>query len=407
MNMFEAMSVPVPKEQERDQEEEFVAKEEKELSVSVEQLEDNWPYKDVSFEKWKENGMLFAKEGVPSKLNKEQYDLVRSKEFKDWFGDWEAQEGESGTVSVFVDTDTGEPQVFYRGDKSRFKEGFLTKPDEERTEGPNSKGRDPGDARNQGAFFTNKKKVALEYGMDMDALTLGKYGLDREKDHPETFPKLVAFLKSIAKTDPGFWKKITKGLYPGASSGAVEKNIRQNEHQGLMMTLLGSEMDAFMDAVNNERVTFDSDKMIDRLVRDGRLEWITKALIDSHNFVDSKEKFSSEKHAYYGSSTKHAPESLRRLNYLFAEYRAEPMAFSQVFLHSVNPKEGGITKYGYEVYNARMNGHDSYIHRNGVGNRDADEIIVFDTRDIWLQSKQSLSEVAYQEKTQGYGKYSV
>ena len=36
-----------------------------------------------------ENGKLLAPNGQPSNLTEKQYVQVRTKAFKDWFGDWE------------------------------------------------------------------------------------------------------------------------------------------------------------------------------------------------------------------------------------------------------------------------------------------------------------------------------
>jgi hypothetical protein len=58
-----------------------------------------------------DNGMLLAPNGKRSNLNATQYDLVRSKDFKDWFGDWE---NDPENASKVVD-ENGEPLVVYHG----------------------------------------------------------------------------------------------------------------------------------------------------------------------------------------------------------------------------------------------------------------------------------------------------
>jgi len=52
-----------------------------------------------------------APNGQPTKLNEKQWLQVRTKEFKDWFGDWE---NDPENASKAVD-ENGEPQVFYHG----------------------------------------------------------------------------------------------------------------------------------------------------------------------------------------------------------------------------------------------------------------------------------------------------
>jgi hypothetical protein len=65
-------------------------------------------------ESFKEGGLV-APNGKPSNLTPEQYKLVRTPEFKAWFGDWE---NSPETASKVVD-DNGEPLVVYHySDKS-------------------------------------------------------------------------------------------------------------------------------------------------------------------------------------------------------------------------------------------------------------------------------------------------
>ena len=59
---------------------------------------------------------LVAPNGKKSNLTPEQYKLVRSKAFKDWFGDWENNPENSSKV---VD-DNGEPLVVYHGTNNDF-----------------------------------------------------------------------------------------------------------------------------------------------------------------------------------------------------------------------------------------------------------------------------------------------
>ena len=81
-----------------------------------------------------EDNMLLAPNGKPSNLNAQQYQLVRTPEFKAWFGDWEKLEltkiNDSGidevslsriqdAVSKVVD-ENGEPLVVYHGTSSEF-----------------------------------------------------------------------------------------------------------------------------------------------------------------------------------------------------------------------------------------------------------------------------------------------
>ena len=59
---------------------------------------------------------LLAPNGKPSNLTPEQYKLVRSKSFKEWFGDWE---NDPENASKVVD-ENGEPKVVWRGESKDF-----------------------------------------------------------------------------------------------------------------------------------------------------------------------------------------------------------------------------------------------------------------------------------------------
>jgi mutator protein MutT len=100
--------------------------------------------------RFKDGGeILLAPNGKPSNLSSIQYNLVRTPEFKAWFGDWEK---DPENASKVVD-ENGEPLVVYHGTPdARFtvfdKERFHT-----RSQSPNSKA----------FFFTPDKEYAKAY----------------------------------------------------------------------------------------------------------------------------------------------------------------------------------------------------------------------------------------------------
>lgn len=93
-----------------------------------------------------ETRVLLAPNGLPSNLKPNLYKIVRSPEFKLWFGDWE---NNPAYASKMVD-ENGEPLVCYHGSNIDFsffnmdyqKNGWLGK----------------------GFYFTNDKKATKEYG---------------------------------------------------------------------------------------------------------------------------------------------------------------------------------------------------------------------------------------------------
>lgn len=66
----------------------------------------------------KANGTyMLAPNGEPTNLTESQWVQVRTKAFKEWFGDWE---NDPQNASKMLDDETGEPRVFYHGSESRF-----------------------------------------------------------------------------------------------------------------------------------------------------------------------------------------------------------------------------------------------------------------------------------------------
>lgn len=85
--------------------------------VDVLKREDFFKYFNSKFNSELYNdGGLIAPNGKPSNLTPEQYNLVRTPEFKAWFGDWE---NDPKNASKVVD-DNGEPLVCYHGTEMTF-----------------------------------------------------------------------------------------------------------------------------------------------------------------------------------------------------------------------------------------------------------------------------------------------
>jgi hypothetical protein len=111
-------------------------------------------FNGISHEQFADGGeILLAPNGKPSNLTPEQYRLVRTPEFKAWFGDFE---NSPETASKVVD-ENGEPLVVYHGTKHNFT--IFRDTDVERNTMGNS----------VGMYFTNNKVAASR--MDWE----GKY----------------------------------------------------------------------------------------------------------------------------------------------------------------------------------------------------------------------------------------
>jgi GNAT superfamily N-acetyltransferase len=73
---------------------------------------EKYAWKQIRTDNFEKGGsVLLAPNGKPSNLTPEQYKLVRSPEFKAWFGDWE---NDAENASKVVDSN-GEPMVVYHG----------------------------------------------------------------------------------------------------------------------------------------------------------------------------------------------------------------------------------------------------------------------------------------------------
>ena len=92
-----------------------------------------------------EGNIMFRKapNGQPSNLTAEQWEMVRTPQFKNWFGDWE---NDPDNASKVVD-ENGEPLVMYHG--TRY--GGFNKFDTGNEQWP------------RGAYFTRDEKSAMEY----------------------------------------------------------------------------------------------------------------------------------------------------------------------------------------------------------------------------------------------------
>ena len=106
------------------------------------------------------NELLFAPNGKVSNLNSIQYALVRTTNFKAWFGDWE---NDPKNASKVVD-ENGEPKVLYRGFPKRKNLGFTFKNNVNLF---GSKGVAGRQTNKFGFYFTDSLQVAESYANNL------------------------------------------------------------------------------------------------------------------------------------------------------------------------------------------------------------------------------------------------
>lgn len=126
-------------------------------------------------------GGLIAPNGKPSNLTPEQYKLVRTPEFKAWFGDWE---NSPETASKVVD-ENGEPLVVYHGTTKDFNVFKIA-----------DKYRSEWKIRDYGVYFSNSEFTAKEYSLDYEY---------RTDEYQEWENKLEQYKK---QQDWESWKKL-------------------------------------------------------------------------------------------------------------------------------------------------------------------------------------------------------
>jgi DNA polymerase III sliding clamp (beta) subunit (PCNA family) len=104
-------------------ESEHTASKREQMKIVKDHLLENPKYYTLLEKAGLAKGGLIAPNGNKSNLTAEQYKLVRTPEFKEWFGDWE---NDPENASKVVD-ENGEPMVVYHGTKDEFYEFDVDK----------------------------------------------------------------------------------------------------------------------------------------------------------------------------------------------------------------------------------------------------------------------------------------
>ena len=211
-------------------------------------------------------GNLLAPNGKKSNLTERQYAQVRTKAFKDWFGDWENNPSEASKV---VD-ENGEPLVVYHGTRDSFTtvdfsksdagQGFYAANDEDTAEtyGLNNK---------YALFFNLKNPYIIEgFGQPWNQLLLN------DEDYTEEELKQPYKLKRLSTRDIENFAKnkgydgvifkdiIDQGKYSGMIHSKEESYIQELlEKSGEDYTYANSKVLDFLDTLRTDVfVVFDS-----------------------------------------------------------------------------------------------------------------------------------------------------
>lgn len=117
-------------------------------------------------------GGLIAPNGKPSNLTPEQYKLVRTPEFKEWFGDWENEPANSSEV---VD-ENGEPKIMYHGSRAEF--NVFSNENENKLEWTKD---------GLGFYFTSNYNSALGYGRRIISAFINARRIKKSNESEHTF----------------------------------------------------------------------------------------------------------------------------------------------------------------------------------------------------------------------------
>jgi GNAT superfamily N-acetyltransferase len=147
------------------------------------------------------NSVLLAPNGKPSNLTPEQYKLVRTPEFKAWFGDWE---NDPENASKIVD-ENGEPLVVYHGTPKGGFNVFSEKYKGVRTEH---------ESKDVGFHFTDNKEYAKNYSLEY-----------REK-HYKTLIEVLGYIPDHMKTPN---KAMTYEVFLDIKNPMIIKDARINK----------------------------------------------------------------------------------------------------------------------------------------------------------------------------------
>jgi len=339
------------------------------------EIKENWPYKDFSFDDWKEKGSLITSEGLPSRLSEHQYKQVRTIRFKSFFGDWQSDPENSSKI---INKVTGEPLVLYRGDGTKYRDEYVVKGDDVR---------DMETKNDQGIFFTNSENVAKGYAEDISG-HLGVYGKDYYADHPETFEETKKYVLSVINSDKSFWYKVFVSHLPNSDQyrgdmNSTDSNIAFKTERifrsELSMVLKKDLVDSIVESVKTHglRNSVDVNAVLDAYVEKGRFE-------ELFGFVKTYQHGGNENIGNQRILNRMHLDAIDINSDINRSFKMEPRIVKQVFINarSVHFIQSNTSQSGPEIARVRKEGFDVAIGRGAVGGGLADEYIVFDSQNI-------------------------
>ena len=296
-----------------------------------------------------ETAELLAPNGKPSNLTPEQYRLVRTPEFKAWFGDWE---NDPENASKVVD-ENGEPMVVYHGTNNDFTIFKLEKPTIA--------------AYGQGYYFTNDKQFASNYARGQNAKILSLFLKIKnffeiyEDELPSGYEKY-----SEMENNKGLSRDFTNKLVFNGYDGVYAKN-RFNENE---LVVFNSNQIKLADGSNN---TFDPENPDIRYAKGGFTnqiirckgcgwQWDTKDSDESDKYVchqcgfDNRTFYNAEPIGRYAQGGE--TSGVTADNYFVS---------TKAYFEGVDPKDAKKILEAYKYYRRRKN-KPEFIKSSKYGN---------------------------------------
>lgn len=233
-------------------------------------------------------GGLLAPNGEPSNLNAVQYKLVRTKAFKDWFGDWE---NDPKNASKVVD-ENGEPLVVYHGTyvENPFYVFDFTKADLGFHFGTYEQAKNRSETK---PFFANKKSTINPFFLNIKTL-FGASDIG-EWEYPQRYIDMIIGDNIITEKEAkenkfyqAYYREDNKGIRDfimnkyGNYVGFEYNN--QHEGEGLSYIVLNESQIKLADGTNT---TFDGKNNDIRYEQGGEVK-IDKILSSSSRFKPSE-----------------------------------------------------------------------------------------------------------------------